>query len=153
MRWLIGLALTVLLTTIAVTTTMAHLVSADQRPSATNARATAPTMTATSNSTASGIATTSVAPSSSVPSSPSTRQYTLADLSAHASTQTCWLLVSDRIYDVTGYLAKHPGGTRTVTPWCGKEATKAFATEDGRGEHSPEAYALLDDYYIGDLQR
>lgn len=27
----------------------------------------------------------------------------------------------------------------------------AFATEDGRGEHSPDAYALLADYLLGPL--
>ncbi len=40
---------------------------------------------------------------------------------------------------VTSYLGSHPGGTRTVTPWCGKESTAAFTTEEGRGEHSPDA--------------
>jgi cytochrome b involved in lipid metabolism len=59
--------------------------------------------------------------------------------------------VSGRVYDVTTYLRDHPGGSRTITPWCGQESTEAFATEDGEGEHSDEAYALLEDYLIGDL--
>jgi hypothetical protein len=63
-----------------------------------------------------------------------------------------WLLISGAVHDVTNYLRVHPGGAETITPWCGKEATEAFATEDGRGEHSPRAQQLLASYYIGELR-
>jgi cytochrome b involved in lipid metabolism len=77
--------------------------------------------------------------------------YTMSAIAQHASSASCWLLVDGRVYDVTAYLRSHPGGSRTITPWCGKEATQAFATEGGRGEHSSNAYDLLADYEIGRL--
>ncbi|MCC6433981.1 MAG: cytochrome b5 domain-containing protein, partial [Acidimicrobiales bacterium] len=76
---------------------------------------------------------------------------TLADVAAHATSEDCWLAIGGNAYDVTAYLTDHPGGSRTITPFCGLEATEAFATEDGRGEHSEEAVALLADYLVGAL--
>ncbi|WP_156685945.1 cytochrome b5-like heme/steroid binding domain-containing protein [Mycobacterium sp. Marseille-P9652] len=78
-------------------------------------------------------------------------EFSAAEIATHSSTTSCWLLISNRVYDVTTYLRRHPGGIATVTPWCGKEASQAFATEAGRGEHSPAAHDLLRAYWIGVL--
>jgi cytochrome b involved in lipid metabolism len=77
--------------------------------------------------------------------------FTKAVIATHNSSTSCWLLIAGRVYDVTPYLRNHPGGSRTILPWCGKESTQAFATEDGRGEHSPDAYAQLKPFDIGAL--
>jgi len=77
--------------------------------------------------------------------------YSATEIATHASTTSCWLLINNRVYDVTTYLSHHPGRIRAITPWCGKESTKAFATEAGRGEHSPAAYDDLKTYFIGVL--
>jgi cytochrome b involved in lipid metabolism len=101
---------------------------------------------------------TPVAPGEAVPSAtaealelpPSPLSY--AGIAQHAMPEDCWIVVRDRVYDVTAYLDDHPGGEETITPWCGQESTVAFETEDGAGTHSRRAYADLEDYYIGDLE-
>ncbi len=51
------------------------------------------------------------------------------------------------MYDVTSYLAYHPGGKEAILPYCGKDATAAFVGKP----HSPEAYNLLQSFYLGEL--
>lgn len=74
------------------------------------------------------------------------------EVARHNSPQDCWIIVEGKVYDVTGYLTLHPGGPETILPYCGKEATQAFATLGGRGrDHSPNAYRLLTQLYLGEL--
>jgi cytochrome b involved in lipid metabolism len=78
-------------------------------------------------------------------------RFTSAEIAVHNTTSSCWLLIDARIYDVTTYLSRHPAGSRTITPWCGRESTVAFDTEDGEGTHSSRAYVDLAAYEIGVL--
>ncbi len=75
------------------------------------------------------------------------------ELNKHNNRQSCWLLISEKIYDVTSFLNGHPGGASTILPTCGTDATKAYASRGGTGSHSSSAYAMLADYYIGDLNQ
>jgi hypothetical protein len=153
-KWLIGLVLAALVATMAATT-IGYLTIGDEESSTTTRSASPSTFSPTTSSGPSATTSGPIGPTTSASSAPTTSAgkvgYTAAEVSQHASTTSCWLLIEGRVYDVTTYLRSHPGGSRTITPWCGKEATKAFATEDGRGEHSPSAYQLLDDYFLGDL--
>ena len=75
------------------------------------------------------------------------------EVAMHNSPDDCWIIVSNKVYDVSSYVKLHPGGSATITPYCGEEATRAFETKDlGRGEdHSGFAYSHLDSLYVGDL--
>ncbi|MEZ5237278.1 MAG: cytochrome b5-like heme/steroid binding domain-containing protein [Acidimicrobiales bacterium] len=155
MRWLVALTLALLLGTIAVTS-VAGLVTDQAEPAG---RALTPVITAapvgTADSpalTAPALATPAAADPATTPTSTTTQPATsFAELTAHDSIDDCWLAIGGNAYDVTGYIQAHPGGSRTIIPWCGLEATVAFLTEDGRGEHSEEAEALLREYLIGPL--
>lgn len=73
------------------------------------------------------------------------------EVASHTSISDCWLIISQKVYNVTSYITSHPGGIGAITPYCGKEATQAFATKGGSGSHSQTAYNILASYYIGDL--
>jgi hypothetical protein len=75
------------------------------------------------------------------------------EVAAHNSPDDCWIIVSNKVYDVSSYVKLHPGGASTITPYCGEEATRAFETKDlSRAEdHSGFAYSHLDSLYVGDL--
>lgn len=77
------------------------------------------------------------------------------EISKHNSRTDCWLIISNKVYNVTSFLNAHPGGAGVIALFCGKEATLAFSTKDlvpGRN-HSSTAYSLLANYYIGDLNQ
>ena len=72
-------------------------------------------------------------------------------VSKHNKVADCFIAVNSKVYSVSAYLFKHPGGGRLITPYCGQDATQAFVTKDGRGSHSSKAYSFLQQLYIGDL--
>jgi cytochrome b involved in lipid metabolism len=77
----------------------------------------------------------------------------MAELAKHNTIGDCWLLISNKIYNVTSYLSAHPGGAGTISPYCGKEATVAFQTKDIGRPHSTGATNALASYYLGDLNQ
>lgn len=78
---------------------------------------------------------------------------TSSEVARHNSTNDCWLIVSDKIYNVTDYINIHPAGPETITPYCGKDATTAFNTKNGKGSHSQRATDNLNAYYVGNFSR
>jgi len=77
---------------------------------------------------------------------------TAAEVASHNTLQNCWLIISGKVYDVTSYISQHPGGVAMITNQCGKDGTTAFQTKGGGGgNHSGNAYNLLNNYLIGTL--
>lgn len=71
----------------------------------------------------------------------------------HNSSSDCWLIINQKVYNVTTYLYQHPGNAGTILPSCGKEATNAFNTK-GRSAgntHSGFANSLLNDFLLGSV--
>lgn len=91
-------------------------------------------------------------PSPSASSTGST-SYTLADIAAHATVSDCWMAIEGKVYNVTDFVGKHPGG-KAILRGCGKDATVLFTTRpDGPGTpHPPEAREILQQFYVGDLR-
>lgn len=80
-----------------------------------------------------------------------TSTLTAQEVAKHNQPSDCWLIINNKVYDVTSYLGQHPGGSGTITPYCGKDATQAFDTKDlsNPRPHSNYADQLLANYYIG----
>ncbi|PNH05652.1 Cytochrome b5 [Tetrabaena socialis] len=74
-----------------------------------------------------------------------TKVFSLADLKAHQTDKSCWLVVHGKVYDVTDFLEEHPGGYDIIITSTGKDATQDFE-EIG---HSKSAKKLLEKYLIG----
>jgi cytochrome b involved in lipid metabolism len=81
----------------------------------------------------------------------STITLTAAEVASHNSAQSCWFIISGKVYDVTTYPSLHPGGAARILAYCGQDATQAFATKGGQGTHSQNAANELATMYIGDL--
>lgn len=92
-------------------------------------------------------------PTSSSPSQTLTPQsdtntstYTLSEVATHSTAQSCWMVINNKVYDVTEYIPDHPG--RAILAGCGKEATALFNQER---KHTGRATAVLNQYAIGKL--
>ncbi|KAJ8918482.1 hypothetical protein NQ315_008179 [Exocentrus adspersus] len=75
------------------------------------------------------------------------RTITLEEVSWHDHAKDCWIVVYDRVYDVTEFLEEHPGGSDILLEYAGREASVAFR---GSG-HSAQALRALDRFFIGEL--
>lgn len=73
------------------------------------------------------------------------------EIARHNSASDCWTIISGQVYNLTPYLAYHPGGVSIVLPACGADGTTAFRTRGGTGTHSSYANSLLSQYLVGSL--
>uniref|UniRef100_UPI0037E81414 cytochrome b5 type B n=1 Tax=Semicossyphus pulcher TaxID=241346 RepID=UPI0037E81414 len=77
----------------------------------------------------------------------SVKYYTLEDIRVHNLSTDTWLIIHDKIYDITSFLEEHPGGEEVLLEQAGADATESF--EDVG--HSTDAREMLQQYYIGEL--
>lgn len=75
------------------------------------------------------------------------KYYTLEDIRVHNMSNDTWLIIHDKVYDITSFLEEHPGGEEVLLEQAGADATESF--EDVG--HSSDAREMLTQYYIGEL--
>ncbi len=79
--------------------------------------------------------------------SPQKRYWTREEVAKHSTAEDCYTIVGNKVYDVTHYLHKHPGGGNLIFRNAGKDSTKDFEAM----YHSQRARKLLDDFLVGEL--
>jgi cytochrome b involved in lipid metabolism len=75
----------------------------------------------------------------------------VAEIAKHNSKSDCWMIINNKVYNLTNFINFHPGGAGVITPYCGKDGSIGFATKDRGQSHSSRADNLLNSYYLGDL--
>lgn len=78
--------------------------------------------------------------------------FTESEVAGHNNADSCWMIIHDKVYDVTSLIPTHTGGSEAILKNCGKDGTIAFDTKYGKGSHSDSAKSILDSYYIGNLK-
>ena len=48
------------------------------------------------------------------------------EISRHCSADDCWVVIDSVVYDMTPFLATHPGGKLLPLRWAGKDATEEY---------------------------
>lgn len=66
-----------------------------------------------------------------------TPAYTLAQISTHSNSLSCWTTVNGSVYDVTSFISQHKGGDINILSICGKDGSSAFGAQHG-GQNKPE---------------
>ncbi|GJQ84112.1 hypothetical protein Trydic_g12085 [Trypoxylus dichotomus] len=74
-------------------------------------------------------------------------EFSLEEIADHDNVRDCWIVVYDRIYDITGFIKEHPGGADVLLEHAGRDATIAFRSTG----HSSFAIKALEKYYVGNL--
>ena len=49
-----------------------------------------------------------------------------SEVEKHNSKGSCWVVLNGKVYDLTSFLAEHPGGAKVITKWAGKDGSRAF---------------------------
>ncbi|XP_037032100.1 cytochrome b5 isoform X3 [Bradysia coprophila] len=75
------------------------------------------------------------------------KKYTFAEVKEHNKPSDLWVVIHDKVYDVTKFLHEHPGGEEVLEESAGRNATKDFDDAD----HSESAKEQLANYYLGDI--
>ncbi|GAA5967839.1 hypothetical protein JCM11641_005782 [Rhodosporidiobolus odoratus] len=74
------------------------------------------------------------------------RVITQEELEAHNKEEEPWFVVDGEVYDGSGFLADHPGGSESITLVAGEDCSDDFLAI-----HSPAAKARLAEFHIGRL--
>jgi cytochrome b involved in lipid metabolism len=72
--------------------------------------------------------------------------YTIEEVKQHNTRNDCWVIVDKKVYNITDFIHKHPGGPVFVR--SNKDISEDFYDIG----HSKRAEELLQEFYIGDLE-
>ncbi|KAL1563267.1 Cytochrome B5-like protein [Salvia divinorum] len=78
--------------------------------------------------------------------SQSSKAYTKADVSSHNKRTDCWIIIKDKVYDVSSYVEEHPGGD-AILAHAGDDSTEGFFGP----QHATRVFDMIEDFYIGKL--
>lgn len=79
-------------------------------------------------------------------SSANTKKIPMSEVRKHTTEDDCWIVIEGKVYDCTPFMALHPGGSASILMNAGEDCTQDFADI-----HSKKAWAMLDEYYVGDV--
>ena len=72
--------------------------------------------------------------------------FTREEVAKHNTEDDCWMIIKNNVYDVTPYMAIHPGGVPALMRFAGRDGTENVQF------HSKKMMKLLDSFmYIGRL--
>lgn len=74
-------------------------------------------------------------------------EFTLSEVAEHNNSEDCWIVIYDKVYDITKFLPLHLGGEFILLEYAGRDATIAFRST----RHGDDSYQLLEKYLIGNL--
>ncbi|KAK3867308.1 hypothetical protein Pcinc_027228 [Petrolisthes cinctipes] len=75
------------------------------------------------------------------------KTYSLEEIAKHKTRDSCWLVIHDKVYNVSKFLDEHPGGEEVLLEQSGSNGTESF--EDVG--HSTDAREMMKEYLIGEL--
>jgi fatty acid desaturase len=74
--------------------------------------------------------------------------YTRSEVLKHNKIDDCWIIVRNKIYNITSFIKQHPGGQDILMSRAGEDATSFFTMKHG-GDQKIEK--MLSHFYIGEL--
>lgn len=75
-----------------------------------------------------------------------TKTVKLSEVRKHNRIDDLWIVVDNKVYDVTEYIDVHPGG-EVIARNAGSDATKGFHGI----QHPSRVYEVIEEFYVGDL--
>ena len=82
---------------------------------------------------------------------PMASRYTREEVAQHASIDDAWVIVDDRVFDVTPFLGIHPGGVDVTESRLGSDISSVLRAQEPH-QHSATAFEVLEQYCIGALE-
>lgn len=75
-------------------------------------------------------------------------KYTWQQVAQHNVQSDMWVIINEKVYDITDWVDRHPGGIEMLRLVAGRDITVAF---DNYHPFTKKHEAVLPKYYVGDL--
>nr|GME03435.1 cytochrome B5-like protein [Ipomoea batatas] len=76
------------------------------------------------------------------------KAYSKAEVALHNKRTDCWIIIKDKVFDVTSYVEEHPGGD-AILAHAGDDSTEGFYGP----QHATRVFEMIDDFCIGELEK
>ncbi|CAH2047729.1 unnamed protein product [Thlaspi arvense] len=76
------------------------------------------------------------------------KSYSKSEVALHNKRDDCWIIIKDKVYDITSYVEEHPGGD-AILDHAGDDSTDGFFGP----QHATRVFDMIDDFYIGELSQ
>ncbi|KEH27199.1 putative acyl-CoA 6-desaturase [Medicago truncatula] len=76
------------------------------------------------------------------------KSYSKTEVTLHNTRTDCWIIIKNKVYDVTSYVEEHPGGD-AILAHAGDDSTEGFFGP----QHATRVFDMIEDFYIGDLEQ
>jgi cytochrome b involved in lipid metabolism len=71
-----------------------------------------------------------------------------SEVSKHNSPEDLFIIVQNKVYDVSDYVEDHPGGAAAIVRYPGQDCTEQFSGI----QHPAKVWDVVQDYYVGELE-
>ncbi|KAK5814929.1 hypothetical protein F5H01DRAFT_344544 [Linnemannia elongata] len=78
------------------------------------------------------------------------QKYSVQQVQAHKSEDSCWVIHNNNVYDVSSFVQDHPGGEEYILDHAGEDISVLMSDKLSHA-HSEGAYEMLDEFLIGSL--
>lgn len=75
------------------------------------------------------------------------KAYGKSEVSQHNKRTDCWIIIKNKVYDVTSYVDEHPGGD-AILAHAGDDSTEGFYGP----QHASRVFDMVDEFYVGELK-
>ena len=76
------------------------------------------------------------------------KKITAVQVAKHSTAKSCWTSINGKVYDLTSWIARHPGGSGPILGVCGRDGSAAF---NGQHQGQGRPAAMLKSFRIGTL--
>lgn len=70
-------------------------------------------------------------------------KYTREEVAKHIDNNSLWIILENKVYDVTNFILEHPGGEDVLLQWGGQDATDAYVKHDTISHQENSCFQVL----------
>lgn len=80
------------------------------------------------------------------------KSFTAEVVASHNTSSDCWAIIDKNVYDLTPWIALHPGGKGPILQSCGKDISAESSSHKGGSFSDPRIRNILKKYHKGSLE-
>lgn len=81
-----------------------------------------------------------------------TKFYTIEEVATHNTESDLWVILHEKVYNLTEFVAKHPGGSDALINVAGTDITDRFSNVESHAKANASIQKQLPSMLVGELK-